>query len=83
MTFRSLGRVSWVVVATGVSTLLLLGLLLADLMTDRALSRLPVDDALRIEKTSINGGAKRNIGAMQTRPNLRWPTNYTNRWVGP
>ncbi|MDR5883527.1 c-type cytochrome [Caballeronia sp. LZ032] len=41
----------WVVAATGVSTLLLLGLLLADVMTDRALSRLPVDDALRIEMT--------------------------------
>lgn len=41
----------WVVAATSVSALLLLGLLLADVLTDRALSRLPVDDALRIEMT--------------------------------
>jgi cytochrome c oxidase subunit 2 len=41
----------WVVAATCVSTLLLFGLLLADVLTDRALSRLPIDHALRIEMT--------------------------------
>ncbi|WP_061138102.1 cytochrome c oxidase subunit II [Caballeronia fortuita] len=41
----------WVAAATGVSTLLLVGLLLADVLTDRALSRLPVDQALRIDMT--------------------------------
>jgi cytochrome c oxidase subunit 2 len=34
-----------------VSTFLLFGLVLADVLTDRALSRLPVDNALRIEMT--------------------------------
>jgi cytochrome c oxidase subunit 2 len=41
----------WVVAATGVSTLLLFGLLLADILTDRALSRLPMAHALHIEMT--------------------------------
>ncbi|WP_250486194.1 c-type cytochrome [Caballeronia sp. GaOx3] len=41
----------WVVAATCVSTLLLFGLLLTDVLTDRALSRLPIDHALRIEMT--------------------------------
>ncbi|SAL03112.1 cytochrome c oxidase subunit II [Caballeronia ptereochthonis] len=41
----------WVIAATGVSTFLLFGLVLADVLTDRALSRLPVDNALRIEMT--------------------------------
>lgn len=41
----------WVAGATAVSTLLLVVLLLADVLTDRALSRLPIDDALRIEMT--------------------------------
>jgi cytochrome c oxidase subunit 2 len=41
----------WVVASTAVSTFLLFGLVLADVLTDRALSRLPVDNALRIEMT--------------------------------
>lgn len=41
----------WVAAAAGVSTFLLFGLVLADVLTDRALSRLPVDNALRIEMT--------------------------------
>ncbi|SAK45392.1 cytochrome c oxidase polypeptide II [Caballeronia catudaia] len=41
----------WVIAATALSTFLLFGLVLADVLTDRALSRLPVDNALRIEMT--------------------------------
>ncbi|WP_250516841.1 cytochrome c oxidase subunit II [Caballeronia sp. INDeC2] len=41
----------WVACATALSTMLLFGLVLADVLTDRALSRLPVDDALHIEMT--------------------------------
>ncbi|MDR5763302.1 cytochrome C oxidase subunit II, partial [Caballeronia sp. LZ035] len=41
----------WVNAATGLSALLLFGLILADVLTDRALSRLPVDKALHIEVT--------------------------------
>jgi cytochrome c oxidase subunit 2 len=41
----------WVAAATGASTFLLFGLVIADVLTDRALSRLPVDNALRIEIT--------------------------------
>jgi cytochrome c oxidase subunit II len=41
----------WVIAATTLSTMLLFGLVLADVLTDRALSRLPVDNALRIEMT--------------------------------
>jgi len=40
-----------VTAATGLSALLLFGLVLADVLTDRALSRLPIDNALRIEMT--------------------------------
>jgi cytochrome c oxidase subunit II len=41
----------WVTAATGLCALLLFGLVLADVLTDRALSRLPVDNAVRIEMT--------------------------------
>ncbi|WP_245763202.1 cytochrome c oxidase subunit II [Paraburkholderia diazotrophica] len=41
----------FVIGATGLSVVLLVGLVVADVMTDRALSRLPVDDAVHIEVT--------------------------------
>ncbi|KAF1047442.1 cytochrome c oxidase subunit II [Xylophilus sp.] len=41
----------WVGGAAGLSALLLAGLVAADVLTDRALSRLPADDALHIEMT--------------------------------
>jgi cytochrome c oxidase subunit 2 len=40
-----------VIAATIISVVLLCGLILADILTDRALSRLPVDDAVHIELT--------------------------------
>jgi cytochrome c oxidase subunit 2 len=40
-----------VVVVSVVSVVLLLGLIVADVLTDRALSRMPVDDALHLEVT--------------------------------
>ncbi|MDR5822507.1 cytochrome c oxidase subunit II [Caballeronia sp. LZ043] len=40
-----------VILATSISVILLFGLILADVLTDRALSRLPVDKALHIEVT--------------------------------
>ena len=39
------------IVATVISALLLFGLVLADVLTDRALSRLPVANAVHIEVT--------------------------------
>jgi len=42
-----------VIAGTVISALLLVGLLVADVITDRALSRLPVDNALHIEVTGF------------------------------
>jgi cytochrome c oxidase subunit 2 len=42
----------WVIAASALSAVLLTVLLAADMLTDRALSRLPVSDALRIEVTA-------------------------------
>jgi cytochrome c oxidase subunit 2 len=41
----------WVAVASGTSVVLLIGLVVADVLTDHALSRLPVSNAVRIEMT--------------------------------
>jgi cytochrome c oxidase subunit 2 len=60
---------SWVIGASVISSLLLAALLAVDVLTDHALSRLPVADALRIEMTAHQWWWEaRYMGAGETPP---------------
>ena len=71
-----------VVGASALSVVLLVGLIVADVSTDRALSKLPVSDALHIDLTGGNGGGKRAMRPTADAPHSSPPTNCTYPLAG-
>ncbi|WP_430231494.1 hypothetical protein [Paraburkholderia tropica] len=71
-----------VIVISLVSVVLLVGLIVADVATDRALSDLPVDRPLHIQLTGEQSGGRRSIRLKEIAPRPSPPMNCTCRWAG-